>query len=329
MAKERKKRQVSDSLATAEHISKYDVLSSVNLHKTTSPGITAADLHNGNVLTGGNDGDVILFNLAANKISQTLSGHGKRVTSVNFHPSHNIFVSSSTDKTVKVWSGEPGHIKLGHTIKVHTSDVTSSQIHCTDDYVLSASLDKSWGFHDLHTGATLAHVTSDAGNPHVIGSILTVKGFSSARFHPDGLIVGTGGVDGVVKIWDLKSLKNVASFEGHTGQVSGISFSENGYYLSTVAQDNAVKLWDLRKLKNVQTSQLPDNFNASSVKFDYSGSYLAVGGQDVRIFIGKSLTHVATFNKHSALVSDVCWGKDANSLISVSLDRSLKNWGSK
>ena len=31
----------------------------------------------------------------------------------------------------------------------------------------------------------------------------------------------------------------MANFEGHTGQISALSFSENGYYLATAADDGA------------------------------------------------------------------------------------------
>ncbi len=55
--------------------------------------------------------------------------------------------------------------------------------------------------------------------------------------------------DKLVRIWELRAQKNVATFEGHNGPVVGLSFSENGYHLATVAADG-VKLWDLRKLKN-------------------------------------------------------------------------------
>lgn len=48
------------------------------------------------------------------------------------------------------------------------------------------------------------------------------------------------------------SAQNVAKFEGHSGAICGMSFSENGYYLATCAADG-VKLWDLRKLKNFKT----------------------------------------------------------------------------
>ena len=52
----------------------------------------------------------------------------------------------------------------------------------------------------------------------------------------------------------------MANFEGHSGPISAMSFSENGYYLATAAEDACVKLWDLRKLKNFKTIQLDKEY---------------------------------------------------------------------
>ena len=64
-------------------------------------------------------------------------------------------------------------------------------------------------------------------------------------------------------------------------------FSNPGYYLATAADDSCVKLWDLRKLKNFKTLQLEDGYEVRDLCFDSSGTYLAVAGSDVRVYLCK------------------------------------------
>jgi len=41
-------------------------------------------------------------------------------------------------------------------------------------------------------------------------------------------------------------------------------------------------MWDLRKVNCFETVNLGNDFAPTSVEFDFSGSYLAVSGKDVR-----------------------------------------------
>ncbi|WP_248793495.1 WD40 repeat domain-containing protein, partial [Escherichia coli] len=104
--------------------------------------------------------------------------------------------------------------------------------------------DNTWCFYDLSSGLCLAQVEATDTS--------ATEGYTSAAFHPDGLILGTGTSEAIVKIWDVKTQSNVAKFEGHTGAVTAISFSENGYFLATSAHDG-VKLCYLPKLRNFST----------------------------------------------------------------------------
>ncbi|OAE19238.1 hypothetical protein AXG93_3507s1090 [Marchantia polymorpha subsp. ruderalis] len=158
-------------------------------------------------------------------------------------------------------------------------------------------------------------------------------GFTSAAFHPDGLILGTGTAESLVRIWDVKTQANVAKFEGHTGPVTDISFSENGYFLATAASDG-VKLWDLRKLKNFRSFAPYDAATpTNTVEFDYSGSYLAVGGSDIRIYqvasVKQEWNTVKVFPDLSGTgkVTSVRFGPDASYLAVATMDRQLRILG--
>jgi pre-mRNA-processing factor 19 len=265
------------------------------------------------VATAGVDTSVIIFNSETNKIVHQLNGHTKRVNDVLFHPSGEVVVSCSQDKTARIWRAGASGFAQAHVIKAHNDDVTAISLHATGDYFATSSLDRSWGFHDINSGSTLLKVTRPRDD----------AGLSAIAFHPDGLILGTGTTDSMVRIWDVKLQDNVASFEGHSGKIVDITFSENGFYLATAAEDS-IKLWDLRKLTNFFT--IPVEGQVSGITFDYSGQYLAVTtGNQVSIYSsGKSFNIVQTYADHTAQVTDVKFGVNAQSFASVSMDRSVK-----
>lgn len=275
LTQERKKRgrTVPEDLITPEQIRSFMLLSShPGLHSASVPGILALDINSSDqskILTGGNDKNATVFNKDTEQVVAILKGHTKKVTKVIYHPEEDTVITASPDTSIRIW-----HVPTYQTqllLSCHSGPVTGLSLHPTGDYVLSTSSDKHWAFSDIRTGRLITKVMDTAE-----------VGLTTAQFHPDGLIFGTGTDDSQVKIWDLKEQSNVANFPGHTGPISAISFSENGYYLATAADDSCVKLWDLRKLKNFKTIQLDDGYEVKDLCFDQSGTYLAIAGTDVR-----------------------------------------------
>ncbi|GBG81483.1 hypothetical protein CBR_g32473 [Chara braunii] len=319
----RKKRQVASTLATVEAIEYYTQVASHPLHKTSKPGILSCDIYAQKdlIVTGGVDSNAVVFDHAAGRIRATLAGHSKRVTSVKFAGKEDIVLTGSADKTVRLWKlKEDSGFELRHVLSEHTGEIRAVTVHATNNYFVSASADKTWCFYDISTGTCLTQV----GNPDV------KEGYTSAAFHPDGLILGAGTGEALVRIWDVKSQTNVATFQGHTGAVSSVSFSENGYFLATAAQDG-VKLWDLRKLKNFRSlSPYDGTIATNTVEFDFSGSYLAMAGSDIRIHQVQSVKHewpiIKTFNDFSGTgtITSVRFGPDAKYMAITTMDKNLR-----
>ncbi|XP_030831190.1 pre-mRNA-processing factor 19-like [Strongylocentrotus purpuratus] len=315
---ERKKRgkKVPDELAPSEDIRNYRPRAShPGLHSASIPGILALDLQasdTSKVLTGGADRNAVVFNKDTEQVTAILKGHTKKVNNVIYHPTEDVVFTSSPDATIRIWLTQNG--SCSQVVRAHDAAVTGLSLHATGDFLLSCSEDRHWAFSDITTGRVLTKVSDDS-----VGHALTC-----AQFHPDGLIFGTGTADSVIKIWDLKECTNVANFPGHSGPVTALAFSENGYYLATAADDAIVKLWDLRKLKNFKNITLDDNYEIKSLTFDQSGSYLAVAGTDLRVFLCKQWQELAVFTDHTSMTTGVRFGQHSSFLASSSMDRSLK-----
>ncbi|CAE6026979.1 unnamed protein product [Arabidopsis arenosa] len=322
LSQKRKKRQIPQTLASIDALERFTQLSSHPLHKTNKPGICSMDiLHSKDVIaTGGVDATAVLFDHPSGQILSTLTGHSKKVTSVKFVGDADLVLTASADKTVRIWRNPgDGNYACGQTLNDHSAEVRAVTVHPTNKYFVSASLDNTWCFYDLSSGSCLAQVSDGSENAD----------YTAAAFHPDGLILGTGTSQSVVKIWDVKSQANVAKFDGHTGEVTAISFSENGYFLATAAEDG-VRLWDLRKLRNFKSFLSAD---ANSVEFDPSGSYLGIAASDIRVYQTASVKAewnlIKTLPDLSGTGKATCvkFGPDAQYVAVGSMDHNLRIFG--
>ncbi|RHZ81088.1 hypothetical protein Glove_123g189 [Diversispora epigaea] len=326
----RKKRKAPPGLTSVDTVKTFTQMTVIgSLHSTSSPGITCLDLDQTGelVLTGGNDKKALIYNRKEAKEVCSLKGHTKKITDVLWlgKPEENnnnqdIAFTSSADKTIKIWkpneTGKKGYKAVSNIIS-HSSEVTGIALHATKQYLVSVSNDSTWAFHDITTSQTLSKIESKE----------VKTGYSTVEFHPDGLILGTGTNDSVVRIWDVKSQQNVASFDNHTGRITSIAFSENGYYLATASEENLVKLWDLRKLSNFQTLVVDTDSKVNKVVWDFSGQYLAVGGTDVRIYHSKTWNELVNISENMAEITDMKFGELAKYLLVGGLDRSLRIYG--
>eukprot|EP00960_Hanusia_phi_P041317 754939-Hanusia_phi.AAC.3 len=349
LSKSRKKREVScmslylahwklsDSLTSAnlnseEQISRYIQKKAFPVHMANA--ILCLDLHPSRenlTVTGGAD------NKKSEQAIHKIAAHSKKVTRVQFHPTQELLFSTSSDKTVKVWSTASGDNV--YTFKDHRGEVTGVTLHATGDYIVSASHDKTWALHDLALGKC-RKVVSD---PSV------TCGYSAASFHPDGLILGqssflyfklidlvagTATVDKLVRVWDVKTQQNVVTFSAHPGEVNCINFSENGYYVCTAGGDG-FKMWDLRKVAKMSGQAVPvkhfsGDGEGNDAVFDYSGLYLAcAGATSLEVYHTKSLNQVLSLPKaHSKSLTGVRFGPDAQFIVTASKDRELKFFSS-
>jgi WD40 repeat protein len=72
--------------------------------------------------------------------------------------------------------------------------------------------------------------------------------FSSLAVSPDGALLATAAFDGGVQLWDASTLRSVARWQAHSGEVSALAFAANSTCLLTAGVDRSVAHWDLVRL---------------------------------------------------------------------------------
>ena len=219
LSSNRKQRTISPNLKSPEEMTKSNT-SSLNtefkLHQ--GKGIQSIDVLNSLVLTGGKDGSVSVFDKQHNNSIGELKSTSGPVNCAIFHNTPE-FAFTAHDRDVKIWSLKDSTCL--HTLeKLHLERITGLSLHPSGHYFLTSSLDQTWSFCEIETGTCL--VKSENDN----------SGYTCIQFHPDGLLFGTGLQNNSIKIWDLKSQQLATQLDGHTGEVTSLSFSENGYVSS-------------------------------------------------------------------------------------------------
>jgi len=137
------------------------------------------------------DYSIWIWNYAYEKIVQKLKGHSDVITSIKISNDGNKIVTSSLDKTIKIWnlSGT-----LIHTFKGHLAGITSFSISPNDEIIVSWSDDYDIKIWDLKTGILLKTLQD-----HEF-SITDIKISSSGKF-----LISSSKEKTI--IWDLKELE--------------------------------------------------------------------------------------------------------------------------
>jgi WD40 repeat protein len=104
-------------------------------------------------------------------------------------------------------------------------------------------------------------------------------GTTGIAFSPDGRLLATGGMDGMVRVGDLATKKLVRTLE-HQAQVRGVAFSPDGETMATVAWGDpqaprGIYLWNFRTGDKINMIKCQTEKNLS---FSPDGRVLAVDG---------------------------------------------------
>jgi Prp8 binding protein len=166
--------------------------------------------------------------------TQLLSGHQGEVFSLKFSSDGRQLATGSSDRLVLIWDlGEPQAVNSG-VLRGHTSAIL--ELHW-DPYhhsrLYTCSADKSAALWDCET---LQRVKKFTGHSAIVNSCHPLSKGSE--------LLVTGSDDGTLKLWDLRSPKDVTTLNA-TWPVLAVSFDEYGERVFSASIDNQISVWNV------------------------------------------------------------------------------------
>uniref|UniRef100_A0A3B4BDZ2 Uncharacterized protein n=1 Tax=Periophthalmus magnuspinnatus TaxID=409849 RepID=A0A3B4BDZ2_9GOBI len=194
------------------------------------------------MLSGGADGVIVIYDLEnfTGKTQYTCKAictvgrsnrhvHKFSVETVQWYPyDTGMFVSSSFDKTMKIWDTE--------TLK-------PAEIF------------------EFETNVYSHHLSPIARKHSLIAGLISTRSLMCANWHKDNVFISVLSADSKVKVWDVRRAtgslftldqhngdKSKASTEAantaHNGRANGLCFTGDGLYLLTTGTDDRMRLWN-------------------------------------------------------------------------------------
>jgi WD40 repeat protein len=268
---------------------------------------------------GRDDGTIVVWDLRAERVLQTLSGHGLAVFGVAFLPGPGgvRLVSVGGDGLMKVWDPEAGGQPL-HTLTGHSGAVYSVAVRPDGRQIATGGEDgfvRTW---DPATGrADLPPLDHGAA-------------ISALAYAPTGTALASGGTDRTIRIWSATSAPRRLRTLAHPHQVTCLSFSPDGRLLAAgggaIDKGGRVLIWDASSGAISTTVECPRGVDFLS--FSPDSRRVATCGADsvVQVWDATGGHETLSLQGHRDRVTAVLFEPSALRLYSAGRDGVVKLW---
>ncbi|KAI0431683.1 WD40-repeat-containing domain protein [Xylaria sp. FL1042] len=196
--------------------------------------------------------------------------HKFGITHLSFYPFDSAaFISTSYDQTLKLWSTEKARLSASFSLgsKIYTHAISPIASHLL---VACGTQHPSVRLVDLRSGSSIQSLTGHGG-------AILATAWSPRQEH----VLATGGVDGTVRIWDIRrasaligmldredslglyyngllrndgKVRMRASAKAHVAPVNGLTWTDDGGYIISAGHDNRIRVWDAATGRNTLAS---------------------------------------------------------------------------
>ncbi|KAJ4960889.1 hypothetical protein NE237_020799 [Protea cynaroides] len=189
------------------------------------------------LLAGMSDKKIVQWDMNTGQITQEYDQHLGAVNTITFVDNNRRFVTSSDDKSLRVWEfGIPVVIK--YISEPHMHSMPSISLHPNSNWLAAQSLDNQILIYSTRERFQLNKKKRFAG--HIAAGYACQVNFS-----PDGRFVMSGDGEGKCWFWDWKSCKVFRTLKCHEGVCIGCEWHPlEQSKVATCGWDGMIKYWD-------------------------------------------------------------------------------------
>ena len=293
--------------------------------------ISSVDFYEDKVAVGSWDNAIYLWDLDTDKVIKPLEQkHTDAIHSVAFSSDGSKVISSSFDKTIRLWHiGNDSLHLIGKEWQGHSNAVYSVAFSEKGSKVVSASNDKTVRLWDVEIGKLLKGVITD----QIDSNISSLAFFSSN----DKRMIASGNWDSKVLLWELETDKAIKKWtgsiehkEGHTAVVRSVAFSHDGKMIASGSSDKTILLWDTEQgLLKGEKDKYTDTDTIHSVAFSPNNKIVfGTSNNTLRLWNkgtkdAKTLECTDNSATSTDFISSVAFSPDGKKIVWGSSDKTL------
>lgn len=263
------------------------------------------------MVTGGEDGRILVWDLATGRQQASLPGHTGSVMSLAVSHDGAIAISGGGEGAVRMW-----HLKVGNEgIDLGSHSIRVQGIAISPDGATAVSVDQhgSARLWDIASGRSRGFLPGHTGS---ISSVALTAVYAFTSCH-----------DGSVRIWDIAARRQHAELTGHDGNMLSIAVTPDGTRLVGGGSDGSVWVWDLA-VGNQPRKLMGHHGWIRSVAMTRDGSIAITGGADgmVRVWDLNTGRQRVELAGHSSAVLAVAITQSGADAVTGSADGSVRVW---
>ncbi|BFZ56969.1 hypothetical protein PYCC9005_004019 [Savitreella phatthalungensis] len=247
-----------------------------------------------------------------------LRGSKNAVLDLQWSADGKSIYSASADHTVSTWDVHTGTRIRKH--EGHQDIVNAVDVHRRGTETLcSVADDATIGLWDPRTKSAIDYMQDEYS-------------ITAVAFSANGTQLFSGGLDEVIRVWDLRRRKVLYTLEGHAGTLTSLSVSPDGSTLLSNAMDNKLKLWNIqpfapedRLVRTIEGAEHGEEGNLLRSCWSADGKRVASGSADRTVMIWDAGTGMPLYKLpgHKGTVVSVDLHPHEPIVLTGSIDKTL------